>query len=69
MAVKQSFSVLRASGNKIVEAVGYTAAAVSLSSRALVVGAARLNEYLSQDMGAESKKLLAQIDAELKGTK
>jgi hypothetical protein len=67
MAVKQSFSTLRASGSKVIEAVGYTAAAISLSSRALVVGAARLNEYLAQDMGTESKKLLAQIDSELKG--
>lgn len=67
MAVKQSFSTLRASGSKVIEAVGYTAAAISLSSRALVVGAARLNEYLSQDMGSESKKLLAQVDTELKG--
>lgn len=67
MAVKQSFCTLRASGSKVVEAVGYTAAALSLSSRALVVGAARLNEYLSQDMGAEAKKLVSQIDTQLQG--
>lgn len=65
MAVKQTFSTLRASGVKVVEAVGYTAAAISLSSRALVVGAARLNEYLSQDMGVESKKLVSQVDTQL----
>lgn len=69
MAVKQSFSVLRASSNKVVEAVGYTAAALSLSSRALVVASARLNDYLAQDMSAEAKKLVAQIDSELKGNK
>lgn len=69
MAVKKDFSTLRASGAKVISAVGYTAAAVELSSRALVIGAARLNSYLSEDLSAEGKKLVAQIDAELKGTK
>lgn len=65
MAVKKDFSTLRASGSKVVEAVGYTAAALSLSSRALVVAAARMNEYLASDMGAEAKKLVANIDSQL----
>lgn len=69
MAVKQSFSTLRASGTKVVSAIGYTAGAVELSARALVIGAARLNEYLASDMGVEAKKLVAKLDAELKGTK
>ena len=43
MAVKKDFSTLRASGSKVISAVGYTAAAIELSSRALVIGAARLN--------------------------
>lgn len=66
MAVKQSFSATRASATKLVTAVGYSAAAVQLLARATVVGAARLNEYLSEDMGAEARKLVAQIDTELK---
>lgn len=65
MAVKQSFSATRASATKLVAAVGYSAAAVQLLARATVVGAARLNEYLSEDMGAEARKLVAQIDTEL----
>ena len=68
MAVKQSFSALRASSSKIISAVGYSAAAVELTARVLVVGAARLNEYLSEDMGEEAKKLVAQIDSELHNT-
>lgn len=65
MAVTKSFSAIRASSTKVITAVGYTAAAVELVARATVVGAARLNEYLSEDMGEESKKLVAQIDCEL----
>lgn len=65
MAVKKSFSSLRASTGKIITAAGYTAAAVELSARVLVVGAARLNEYLSEDLGPEATKLVAQIDSEL----
>ena len=65
MAVKQSFSSIRASSTKIITAVGYTAAAVELVARATVVGAARLNEYLSEDLGEEAIKLIAQIDSEL----
>lgn len=60
---------MRASGAKVIVAVGYTAAAIELSSRALVIGAARLNSYLSEDLPVEGKRLLAQIDAELKGGK
>lgn len=67
MAVKKDFSAARASAAKVVTAVGYTAAAVELSSRAFVVAAVRLNSYLESDMDAQGKKLLAQIDAELKG--
>lgn len=67
MAVKKSFSTLRASGTKVISAIGYTAGAVELSARALVIGAARLNEYLASDMGAEAKKLVAKLDTELKG--
>ena len=67
MAVKKDFSTMRASGAKVVAAVGYTAAAVQLSARAMVVATARLNEYLASDMGAEAKKLVAQIDSELQG--
>lgn len=65
MAVKKSFSSIRASTTKIITATGYTAAAVELTARCLVVGAARLNEYLSEDLGSEAKKLVAKIDAEL----
>ena len=65
MAVKHSFSALRSSSTKVITAVGYSAAAVELTARCLVVGAARLNEYLSEDMGEEAKKLVAQIDSEL----
>lgn len=65
MAVKKSFSSIRASATKIITATGYTAAAVELTARCLVVGAARLNEYLSEDLGSEAKKLVAKIDAEL----
>ena len=65
MAVKKSFSALRSSTTKIITATGYTAAAVELLARATVVAAARLNEYLSEDMGAEAKALVAQIDSEL----
>ena len=65
MAVKKSFSALRASTTKIVTAAGYSAAAVELTARCLVVGAARLNEYLSEDLGTEAKQLVAQIDSEL----
>ena len=65
MAVKHSFSALRSSSTKVITAVGYTAAAVELVARATVVGAARLNEYLAEDMGEEAKKLVAQIDCEL----
>ena len=68
MAVKHSFSAIRASSTKVITAVGYTAAAVELLARATVVGAARLNEYLSEDMGEEALKLLAQIDSELHQT-
>ena len=67
MAVKKSFSTVRASGAKVAAAVGYTAAAIQLSARAVVVATARLNEYLSTDMGAEARKLVAQIDSELQG--
>lgn len=66
MAVKKDFSALRASGAKVVTAVGYAAAAIELSSRALVIGAARLNAYLSEDLPTEGKRLVAQIDSELK---
>lgn len=69
MAVKKDFSALRASGSKVVTAVGYTAAAIELSSRAMVVAAARLNAYLESDMDAQGKKLIAKIDAELSGNK
>ena len=69
MAVKKDFSAARASAAKVITAVGYSAAAIELSSRALVVAAARLNAYLESDMDAAGKKLIAQIDAELKGTK
>ena len=65
MAVKKSFSSVRASATKIITATGYTAAAVELTARCLVVGAARLNEYLSEDLGPEASKLVAQIDNEL----
>ena len=65
MAVKHSFSALRSSSTKVITAVGYTAAAVELVARATVVGAARLNEYLAEDMGEEAKNLVAQIDCEL----
>lgn len=65
MAVKKSFSSVRASATKIITATGYTAAAVELTARCLVVGAARLNEYLSEDLGPEATKLVAQIDSEL----
>ena len=65
MAVKKSFSSVKAPATKIITATGYTAAAVELLARATVVGAARLNEYLSEDMGEEATKLLAQIDSEL----
>lgn len=65
MAVKHSFSALRSSSTKVITAVGYTAAAVELTARVLVVGAARLNEYLSEDLGPEAAKLVAQIDSEL----
>ena len=65
MAVKKSFSALRSSTTKIITATGYTAAAVELTARCLVVGAARLNEYLSEDLGPEATKLVAQIDSEL----
>ena len=65
MAVTKSFSALRSSSTKVITAVGYTAAAVELVARATVVGAARLNEYLSEDMGTEAKALVAQIDSEL----
>ena len=65
MAVKHSFSSIRASSTKIITAVGYTAAAVELVARATVVGAARLNEYLAEDLGPEAEKLVAQIDSEL----
>lgn len=65
MAVKHSFSALRSSSTKVITAVGYTAAAVELVARATVVGAARLNEYLAEDMGTEAKALVAQIDSEL----
>lgn len=68
MAVTKSFSSLRSSSTKVITAVGYTAAAVQLLARATVVGAARLNEYLSEDMGEEATKLLAQIDSELHNT-
>ncbi len=68
MAVKKSFSSVRASATKIITAVGYTAAAVELVARATVVGAARLNEYLSEDLGPEASKLVAQIDSELHNT-
>lgn len=68
MAVTKSFSALRSSSTKVITAVGYTAAAVELVARATVVGAARLNEYLSEDMGAEATKLVAQIDSELHNT-
>lgn len=67
MAVKKSFSTLRASGTKVVSAIGYTAGAVELSSRALVIASARLNEYLSDGMGAEAKKLVAKLDTQLSG--
>lgn len=67
MAVKKTFSHLRASGAKVAAAVGYTAAAIQLSSRAMVIAAARLNNYLSSDMDEQGKKLLAQIDEELMG--
>lgn len=67
MAVKKDFSALRASGARVVTAVGYTAAAIELSSRAMVVAAARLNAYLQSDMDAEGKKLLAKIDTQLSG--
>ena len=65
MAVKHSFSALRSSSTKVITAVGYTAAAIELVARATVVGAARLNEYLAEDMGEEATKLVAQIDSEL----
>lgn len=68
MAVKKSFSSVRASATKIVTATGYTAAAIELTARCLVVGAARLNEYLSEDLGPEATKLVAQIDSELHNT-
>lgn len=68
MAVKKSFSSLRASTGKIITAAGYSAAAVELTARCLVVGAARLNEYLSEDLGPEAVKLIAQIDNELHNT-
>ena len=68
MAVKQSFSAIRASSTKVITAVGYSAAAVELLARATVVGAARLNEYLSEDLGTEATKLIAQIDSELHQT-
>lgn len=65
MAVKKDFSVARASAAKVISAVGYSAAAVELSSRALVVAAARLNAYLESDLDATAKKLVAHIDSEL----
>ena len=65
MAVKHSFSALRSSSTKVITAVGYTAAAIELVARATVVGAARLNEYLAEDMGTEARALVAQIDSEL----
>jgi hypothetical protein len=65
MAVKKSFSSLRSTTAKVVTAVGYTAAAVELTARCLVVGAARLNVYLAEDLGPEAEKLVAQIDSEL----
>lgn len=68
MAVKPSFSALRASGSKVITAIGYSAAAVELTARAMVVASARLNEYLASDMGAEATKLVAQIDSELHNT-
>ena len=68
MAVKKSFSSLRASTGKIITAVGYTAAAVELTARCLVVSAARLNEYLSEDLGPQAAHLVAQIDSELHNT-
>lgn len=67
MAVKKSFSTLRASGNKVVSAVGYTASAVELGARALVIASAQLNDYLAKDMSAEAKKLVSKIDNQLQG--
>lgn len=67
MAVKKDFSALRASGSKIVTAVGYTAAATQEAARALLVGAVRLNSYLESDMDANAKQRLIQIDNELSG--
>mgnify|MGYP004676642009 CR=1 FL=1 len=69
MAVTKSFSSVRASATKIITATGYTAAAVELTARCLVVGAARLNEYLGEDLGTEARKLVAKIDAELASNK
>lgn len=65
MAVKKSFSSVRASATKIVTAAGYSAAAIELTARVLVVASARLNEYLSEDLGPEATRLVAQIDSEL----
>ena len=65
VAVKKSFSSLRASTTKIITAVGYTAAAVELTARCLVVGAARLNECVGENLGTEARKLVTRIDAEL----
>ena len=67
MAVKKSFSTLRASGNKVISAVGYTAASIELGARALVIASAQLNDYLSKDMSAEAKKLVIKIDNQLQG--
>ena len=65
MAIKKDFSAARASAAKVMTAIGYSAAAIEISSRALVVAAARLNAYLESDMDATAKKLVAQIDSEL----
>lgn len=69
MAVKKDFSAARASAAKVITAAGYTAAAIELTSRAAAVAAARLNAYLESDMDSAGKKLICQLDAELKGTK
>lgn len=67
MAVKKDFSALRASGSKVITAVGYSAAAMQEAARALLVGAVRLNSYLESDMDANAKKRLTKIDNELSG--
>ena len=65
MAVKKDFSALRASGARIVTAVGYTAAAIELSSRAMVVAAARLKHGENKSK-AQTQELIANILKQVK---